>query len=315
MDREVLRVTDITKSYRPPKLRANTKVALKGLHLEAYAGEVLGLVGPNGAGKTTLFRILMGLLRADGGSGHVFGHPLGARPARRRMGYLPERFSFYPRITVLEVLRLSADLCGLFGVKGRRRASEWVERMGLSSVASSALGTLSKGWLQRVGLAQAMLGDPHILVLDEPLSGLDPLGRAQVKEFIAGLAAEGRTVLLSSHILPDVEVLAHRVAFISEGRIVETMTMSRLMSEIPGDMEILVLPGKELAPPPKGRLLGRSPDGWERWGFEGLEEHELERILRTLLGQGVRVASVQPRGCALEEKLLKRFGERTRRAA
>jgi ABC-2 type transport system ATP-binding protein len=314
MDREVLRVTDITKSYRPPKLRAKSKVALKGLHLEAYAGEVLGLVGPNGAGKTTLFRILMGLLRADGGSGHVFGHPLGARPARRHMGYLPERFSFYPRITVLEVLRLSAELCGLFGVKGHRRASQWVERLGLQGVASSALGTLSKGWLQRVGLAQAMLGDPHLLVLDEPLSGLDPLGRAQVKEFIAGLATEGRTVLLSSHILPDVEALAHRVAFIFEGRIVETTTMSRLMSEIPGDMEILVLPGKELAPP-KGRLLGRSPDGWERWGFEDLGEGELESILRTLLGQGARLGSVQPRGCVLEEKLLRRFSERTRRAA
>lgn len=311
---EVLRVNDITKSYRPPKIRAKRRPALLGLHLAAYAGEVLGLVGANGAGKTTFFRVLVGLLRADGGSGHIFGHPLASRAARRLLGYLPERFGFYPRITVLEVLRLSAELCGLFGAKGRCRAAECMERLDLGDAASSPLGTLSKGWLQRVGLAQALVGDPRLLVLDEPLSGLDPLGRAQVKKFIGDMAGEGRTVLLSSHILPDVEALAHRVAFISEGRIVESMTMSRLMSETPADVEISAKFPAGLTPP-KGRRIGGGPDGWERWSLESLEAGELEKILQGLLQRGAKIAAIQPRGGGLEERLLKSLNGKAKRAA
>jgi ABC-2 type transport system ATP-binding protein len=311
---EVLRVADIRKSYRPPELRAQRKVALRGINLEAQGGEVLGLVGPNGAGKTTLFRILLGLLRPDGGSGHIFGRPLGDRAARRQIGYLPERFSFYPRLTVLEVLRVSAELSGLFGGAARRRAMEWALRLGLGDVASSRLGTLSKGWLQRVGMAQAMVGDPRLLVLDEPLSGLDPIGRAQVREFISGLAAEGRTVLLSSHILPDVEALAHRVALIFDGRVVETMSMTRLMDEVPGDIEIRIVPPPGFVPA-GGRLLGRSPGGWEHWSFDALEPGELEGILRNLLNQGARIGAVQPRGRGLEERLLSRLGEGMGKAA
>ncbi|MBU1702114.1 MAG: ABC transporter ATP-binding protein [Candidatus Eisenbacteria bacterium] len=311
---EVLRVDLLKKSYRLPKLRAKKKPALLGLSLEAREGEVLGLVGPNGAGKTTFFRILMGLLRPDEGSGHILGFPLGHPEARRQMGFLPERFFFYPRLTVEEMLNVSARLSGASKKEMRFRTQSAMKRLGLDEVFSVQLGSLSKGWLQRVGLAQALVGEPRLLILDEPMSGLDPLGRAQVREFISELAAEGRTILLSSHILPDVEALAHRVALISKGQILEITSMSQILRESQDDMEIQLLPPEGYRPG-KGRMSGRDTDGWERWVLEGLQQGELEMILSDLLKKGASIRSIQPRTNNLESRLLEQMKIQKKRVA
>jgi ABC-2 type transport system ATP-binding protein len=310
---EVISVENLHKSYRPPKIFARPQVALAGLSLEASEGEILGIVGPNGAGKTTFFRILMGLLRPDGGEGQVLGEPLGDVAARREVGYLPERLTFYPRLTVREMLEISAELCGLSRGDAKRAAGFWADRLGLGRVESSRLGSLSKGWLQRAGLAQAMVGNPRLLILDEPLSGLDPMGRAQVRRFVADLASEGRTVVLSSHILPDVEALAHRIALISDGRIVESKTLSEFFAEVPESVEIRIkLPDGESVD--GARLLRREPDGWETWGLDGLGPGELESTLVQLVGAGASIRSISPRGRDLESLLLRRFEEPGRAA-
>lgn len=311
---EVLRVQELRKSYKPRTLRARPAPALQGFCLEAVEGEVLGLVGPNGAGKTTFFRILLGLLRPDAGSGHILGQPLGHLSCRRLMGYLPERFRIYPSLSVEEILRFAAELAGLSGAAARNQTDVWSERLGLRPVLSKRLGHLSKGWLQRVGLAQAFVGDPGLLVLDEPLSGLDPMGRAEVRELISSLAAEGKTILLSSHILPDVEAVAHRVAFIADGRILETIPMSRLLDESSGETEIQIHPPAK-ASPARGRVIARDPDGWERWVLEHEGPGDLEKSLSELLAAGARIRAVQPRSRGLESRLFAKLKHHDRRVA
>ncbi len=207
----------VTKIFRDfwgrPRVRA-----VDDLSFEVRPGEVFGLLGPNGSGKSTTIKMILGLLRPTAGALRVFGHTPGARRVRARLGYLPEESYLYPYLTAEETLDFFGRLFDLAPQERRRRVSELLEMVGLAHARRRPVGEFSKGMARRVGLAQALINDPDLVVLDEPTSGLDPLGCRQVKDLIRTLAARGKTVLLSSHLLADVEDVCDRILVLYNGR-------------------------------------------------------------------------------------------------
>ena len=214
-----LELRGLTKDYRHNWTMRRLRV-LHALDLTVRRGEILGLIGPNGAGKTTTFKCLLGLLRPSAGEVRFEGRPLDVQQ-RAAIGFLPEQPYFYDYLTVRETLSLYAHLYGQHGRAARARVAEVIELVQLSHKQKAPLRTLSKGTMQRVGIAQAILNHPRLLILDEPMSGLDPIGRHAMRELIRSLHAGGTTVIFSSHILPDAEALCDRVAILTGGRLRE----------------------------------------------------------------------------------------------
>src|SRR4030095_11352413 len=215
----VIEIENLTHDYQTGFWRKRSLRALDGLSLRVEAGEVFGFLGPNGAGKTTTFKILMRMLRPTAGEARILGRPLDDLRMRARIGYLPERPYFYQHLTARELLLYCGALCDLPSDRAARRAIELLDQVGLSDSADRQLRKFSKGMLQRVGLAQSLINDPEVLFLDEPMSGLDPIGRREVRDLIAALRQEGKTVFMCSHILSDIEVLCDRVAILRGGRL------------------------------------------------------------------------------------------------
>ncbi|MDD3642494.1 MAG: ABC transporter ATP-binding protein [Candidatus Krumholzibacteria bacterium] len=234
---EALRVDDVRKSFRGD-LSLRRREVLRGVSLWAEAGEILGFLGPNGAGKTTTIKIILGLLRPDSGSATIFGAPAGGRDAARRIGYLPETPYFHPHLSLREFLEFCGVLSGLSGAGLRGRIGETIDLVGLGPHAGRRLRGFSKGMLQRAGLAQAILHDPDLLVLDEPFSGLDPLGRKTVRDILVDLKGRGRTIFFSSHILPDMEALCDRTAIIREGTVTRSVTLDEIYRLGEGRVEV-----------------------------------------------------------------------------
>jgi ABC-2 type transport system ATP-binding protein len=211
-----IRVDKLVKTYRTPFRRRRVE-ALCGVSFTVEPGQIFGFVGPNGAGKTTTIRTLMGLIRPTGGSATILGRPIRDRVARYRVGFLPESPYFYDYLTVGELCDLTGRLFGIAAADRKKRADALIDRVGLGRATTQSLKKFSKGMLQRAGLAQALMNDPDVVVLDEPMSGLDPIGRKEVRDLILELRERGKTVLFSTHILSDVEALADRVAIIARG--------------------------------------------------------------------------------------------------
>ena len=224
----VLKAERLAKTFRVGFWRKKV-VALKDATFDVGSGEIFGLVGPNGAGKTTSIKILTGLVKADSGEGALFGHALGSTKARAELGYLPEGPYFYEYLTVVELLDYYGALFGMSARARKKRAEELVALVGLEHAKDRPLRKFSKGMLQRAGLAQALVHDPRLIILDEPKTGLDPIGRAQVDELIRGLKKEGKSIFFASHILPDVEKVCDRVALMIQGRVVDVGPMDRLL--------------------------------------------------------------------------------------
>ena len=207
------------------------KVAVADLTLQVKRGEVFGFLGPNGAGKTTSIKMLLGLIKPTAGTANLLGQPLGDRMARAKVGFLPEHFRFHEWLKAAEFL----DFHGrLYGMNREQRATvipDLLKLVGLHERADTRLGAFSKGMLQRIGLAQALLNNPDLVFLDEPTSGLDPIGRRLVREIIEGLRDEGTAVFLNSHLLSEIEKTCDRVAFIRDGRILQTSTLADFEKE------------------------------------------------------------------------------------
>jgi len=217
-----------------PSRRAHGGVtALQGVSLQVEEGKVYGFLGPNGAGKTTCMHVLLGFIPPTAGAAYLFGTDVRQSIARRRLGYLSEHPEIYPYLTARELLRLMGRLFGLGGRTLRARSAALLEQLGLTAAADRRLGTYSRGMLQRIGLAQALINDPDLIILDEPTSGLDPLGRLDIRRLIAGLRARGKTIFFSSHELSEVERVCDHLAILANGRVVAEGAADRLAA--PGE--------------------------------------------------------------------------------
>ncbi len=226
----VLKIEGLSKTFKVG-FWGRKVTAVAGFDLEVRRGEVFGFLGPNGAGKTTTLKMLMGLIYPTSGKAWLFGKEIGDQDARRRLGFLPESPYFYDYLTGGEFLRFYGHLFGLSGDLLERRIAELLDMVGMSHARHLQLRKFSKGMLQRVGIAQALINDPELVVLDEPMSGLDPIGRKEVRDLILRLKESGKTIFFSSHILHDAEMLCDRVAIILKGKLVACGSVSALLAK------------------------------------------------------------------------------------
>jgi ABC-2 type transport system ATP-binding protein len=302
--RPVIQIAELRKSYRS-QLTLRRKDVLRGLELEVREGEVFGFLGLNGAGKTTTIRCLVGLIRPGSGTVTVLGGSPLDPSIRRRIGYLPENPNFHDCLTPIEILDLAGRLCDLSTPHRRRRIAELLESFRLESSARTRIRKLSKGTVQRVGIAQAVLHEPELLILDEPMSGLDPLGRRDLRDLIDRIRISGGTVFFSSHIVPDVEALCDRVGILDQGRLarvgrIEELTTVRLQA-----VEILVqrVPLDLLE-----RLCGPGDRVEQRGATFRLLLHDPERVDRVLvrvLQAGGRIEALDRRRERLDDYFLR----------
>jgi ABC-2 type transport system ATP-binding protein len=214
----IVRVDGLVKDFRPG-FGLRRKRVLHGISFEVQRGELFGFIGPNGAGKTTTLKVLMGLIRASAGRAEVLGCDVRQTEFRRHVGFAPESPYFYDFLSGRETLAFYARLCGVPAGERERRIDAVLAQVGLAHAADARLRTYSKGMLQRIGIAQALVHDPGVLFLDEPMSGLDPVGRKEIRDLIVRLNHEGKTIFMNTHILSDVEMICDRVAIIVAGRI------------------------------------------------------------------------------------------------
>jgi ABC-2 type transport system ATP-binding protein len=303
-----LSIQGLTKTYRVPGLRRRRGTrALDGVSLEVQRGEVFGYLGPNGSGKTTTLKLLFGFIAPDEGQWTVLGVPHTEQSWRYRVGFLPESPYFYDYLTAREYLDYSGALLGLGRAVRRDRATALLDRVGLSHSAHMPLRRFSKGMLQRLGLAQALINEPELVLLDEPMSGLDPLGRRLVRDVILGLKEAGKTVFFSTHILPDAEALCDRVAVLKGGQLLSVGRLSEILRVDASTVEVLVATAggaslEGLSVPTAGRQsLG------ERTRFE-VAEKDLGALLRELDARGARLLSVQPVRRSLEDFFFRQIG-------
>jgi len=299
----VVEVLDLIKDYRPG-FGLRRKRVLHGVSFSVQRGEIYGFVGPNGAGKTTTLKTLMGLIQASGGQARILGCDVSENDFREHIGFLPENPYFYGYLTAREILDFYARLSGLDGESRRRRVPELLEWVGLAEASESRLRTFSKGMLQRVGIAQALVHNPEVVFLDEPMSGLDPIGRKEIRDVILRLKSEGKTVFMNTHILSDVETICDRVAIIVagriryEGRIEDFLHEDDLMSDV-------VL---SYLPPELGDVL-EADFGARVRGVGGrvelrVREKQVSEVLRRSLEAGAEVVSVTPHRMSLEKIFL-----------
>src|SRR4030095_7721478 len=225
-----IRIEELTKDYAVGFWRKRPYRALDRLSLTIESGEVFGFLGPNGAGKTTTLKLLMQLIFPTSGRAEILGKPVGAVAMRQRIGYLPENPSFYDHLTAEELLDYFAQLFGYAAAERKKRVAGLLDRVGLGAERRLQMRKFSKGMIQRVGIAQALINDPDVIFLDEPMSGLDPLGRREVRELILGLRGRGCTVFFSSHVLADAEALCSRVAILAKGRLAATGSLSDMLA-------------------------------------------------------------------------------------
>ncbi len=221
----------IDNLYRAFKIHfwEKKKEILRGISFEVYKGEVFGFLGPNGAGKTTTIKTITGLIKPDKGKIEIFGYPPHTIEAKKRIGFLPESPYFYDHLSGFEFLKIHSMLCDKHSEKSN--LMEIIEKVGMIKAADLPLRKYSRGMLQRIGIAQALVGDPDLLILDEPLTGLDPIGRKEIKDLILELKEKGKTVFFSSHILPDAEAVCDRIGIIIEGRIMEVGKLEDLLKK------------------------------------------------------------------------------------
>ncbi len=303
MNDPAIEITGLAKSFRIGFLGRRKRPVLRGLDLVVHRNEIFGYLGPNGSGKTTTLKILMGLLRPDRGSARILGEPLDAPGWRQRIGFLPEHPYLYDYLTAAEYLDYAGRLFGLPAAVRAERAHELLRLLGLSRSAHLPLRRFSKGMTQRVGIAQALINDPELVFLDEPMSGLDPIGRHIVRGLIVDLKRRGKTVFLSTHILSDAETLCDRVALLRSGEILKLGHLDEILEVDVAHMEVLVTGvGAGIVEGLPGVLLRQAVG--ERWRLE-VSEAELGSVVSALERARGRIRSVQPVRQSLEDYFFK----------
>ena len=301
-----IEILDLEKSYLVGFWRKRPKLALRPLRLTIEEGEVFGFLGPNGAGKTTTLKLLMGLVFPTAGSARILGSDMDEPRVKSQIGFLPEQPYFYDHLTARELLNYYGQLSGV-PAKGRAaRVEQMLTRVGLSDSAGMQLRKFSKGMLQRLGLAQAVLHDPKLLFLDEPMSGLDPMGRREVRDMIQELRHEGKTVFFSTHILSDAEALCDRVGIIHQGELRGVGAVAELTAQTRGRIEIIFYAQAQ-----------RVPEGLTSLGAEArlsgdmvnavLPEERQDAALEVLRRDGLKLISLTPVRNSLEEYYIQKL--------
>ena len=303
---------NLTKDFLVGFWRPRPYRALDGLTLAVEPGEVFGFLGPNGAGKSTTLKLLMQLIFPTAGSARILGKPAGDVSVRQRIGFLAENPYYYEYLTAEEVLIYFARLFAISDVQ--TRVSRVLDEVGIGGERRLRLRQFSKGMLQRVGLAQAILNEPEVVFLDEPMSGLDPLGRREVRELILRLRARGCTVFFSSHILSDAEALCSRVAIMAQGRLAASGRISEMVAFEPKGWELIVSGmsdelHQQLAP----RLAAIRPLAHGRYTLQLAASERPEQLMGDLRGRGVRIESLNPVRDTLEDFFMQQIASAQRR--
>jgi len=308
MNAPAIKAVGLRVVYRPGILQ-RSRVGLVGLDLEVAENEVFGYVGANGAGKTTTIKSLVGLLQPDGGEAWILGRPAAEASARAELGYAPENPCFYEYLTARETLDFYARLFGLDRLTRRKRAGELLERVGLAGAADRRVRQFSKGMVQRLGLAQALVNDPRVLILDEPMTGLDPVGRHDVRGLILDLKARGRTIFFSSHILSDVEALCDRAAILHEGRMVSCGRLAELLSGRVLAVELVLAGvGAELEKELAARARRSRREGAELYLWAA-DEAAADELVRRAVSGGAAVRTLSRTRESLEDHFLRVQGQ------
>jgi len=293
-----IEILGLEKSYSVGFFRKHPKRALRPLHLTVEEGEVFGFLGPNGAGKTTTLKLLMGLVLPTGGTARILGMDFDDPRVKTHIGFLPEQPYFYDYLTAQELLEYYAQLSGVPAKERSRRVEQMLARVGLLESAKLQLRKFSKGMLQRVGLGQAILHDPRLVFLDEPMSGLDPMGRREVRDLIQQLRSEGKTVFFSTHILSDAEALCDRVAVIHRGELRGVGEVADLTSEVRGQVEMIFyarnVPGSLTNLGAEAHLSGDMVNAI-------VPEEKQEAALDALRRERIKLISLNPVRSSLEE--------------
>jgi ABC-2 type transport system ATP-binding protein len=305
-----IRIEELTKDYAVGFWRRRPYRALDRLTLEIEPGEVFGFLGPNGAGKTTTLKLLMQLIYPTSGRAEILGRPVGDIASRLRIGYLPENPSFYDYLTAEELLGYFGQLFGYGPAERRKRVSTLLDRVGIGGERRMQLRKFSKGMTQRVGIAQALLNDPDVVFLDEPMSGLDPLGRRDVRSLILELRDQGRTVFFSSHILADAEALCRRVAVVAGGRLAASGTLTDILAfQVHGWELVMANVSPELLDRIAPALQRATEISAGRYALELSLEQRPERVLTELTAAGATLISLNPMRDTLEDFFMKRVAE------
>jgi ABC-2 type transport system ATP-binding protein len=309
MTSAAIEVRDLRKSYRTGLFR-KPFAALQGVSFEVPRGEIFGLLGPNGAGKTTLVKILLGIIRKSGGGALLLGRPAGDRNSRLRVGYLPENLRIASHHTAMTALEYYGRLSGLrmSDIKSRRQGL--LESVGLGGRERESIKRFSKGMLQRLGLAQALLHDPELLILDEPTDGLDPLGRSQVRAVLHQLKSQGKTIFLNSHILQEVELVCDRVAILDRGQLRAVGGVNEIAVQQNEELEVELTVGgpQEAIRAALGRYV---PAAWQADG-NGLsrlllrlpDQNEVNYCIDSLRGEGISIIGLARRRVTLEDAFI-----------
>ncbi len=302
----ILRTESLTKTFEVG-FRRRRVTAVDGLDLEVQPGEIFGFVGPNGAGKTTTIKMMMGLIYPTSGRAFIFDDPIPSTRAKRRIGYLPEHPAYYDFLTGREALRFFARLSGVPAAERGRRCEELLDLVGLSTAADRQIRKYSKGMQQRLGIAQALVGDPALVVLDEPMSGLDPVGRKEMRDVILELKRRGKTVFFSTHILPDVETLCDRVGVILNGRMRDAGRLEDLLSANVRSVELTAILPAAAQHALAGARRVRADGDRLTVAFD--DEGAADVAIAAVVGAGGRVVSVTPHRDTLEEFFVRRLAE------
>jgi ABC-2 type transport system ATP-binding protein len=292
----------LTKHYDVGFWRHRPYVALDSLSLRVGMGEVFGFLGPNGAGKTTTLKLLMQLIYPTSGRAEILGRPVGDLTVRSRIGYLPENPYFYDNLTAEELLVYFAQVFGCSAREGRERASRLLDDVGIGAERRFQLRKYSKGMIQRVGIAQALINEPEVVFLDEPMSGLDPLGRHEVRELILRLRDKGCTVFFSSHVLSDAEALCSRVAILAKGRLAASGALDELTAFEARGWELVVTGlSAETLDRVRSRCAGATPLGDGRFALRLPPSTSPEPLIADLALSGARIVSLNPLRTTLEK--------------
>lgn len=308
MERAVIKTENLTKVFKAG-FRGRRVTALSNLNLEVKMGEIFGFLGPNGAGKTTTIKILMGLIYLSSGKAWLFDKELGDIEVKMRIGFLPEQPYFYDYLTSEEFLRFYGQIFGVTGRELEVRIKTLLEMVGLKGAGGLQLRKFSKGMLQRIGIAQALINHPDLLVFDEPMSGLDPIGRKEIRDIILRLKDEGKTIFFSTHIIPDVEMICDRVGILMNGKLLNVGRLNEIIDARIKYIEVIARDiSKEIVTHMK--TLGFSVhDMWDQVSIQVVNESSLDQILEVIRNGKGRIISVIPQRETLEEHFIKKIGE------